>query len=108
MMEAYFNPVSPVCLNGGSGELFIDDNHFLLDSIRSENLPGNIPVVFSDNTSVRCIRIRIGICGVQWPPRIPIRKRVIGHELGESSSIESSISRVTVRGFLRKVCSEGS
>lgn len=98
--------VTPVGLNSRPWELLVGHNHRPVHTIRRQVHSADGEVIVAGDTGERALRVRVRIVGCPPTPWDALRKGIVGHELGESLSMGSSVCRVTVRNILGKISCE--
>ena len=76
VVDADFDPISPVGFDGRTGKLSIDDNTALVVAIRGKPLTCDSEVVVSNNASVWSIGVGIVVRATSVAPRETVRERV--------------------------------
>lgn len=96
IVDGDLDHISPICLYQGAGELAVDEDDTLVDTIRGNGTPFDGEIVRSDHTGVGHINIRVGTLGGSSSPWIPLWQRVVGQELWVDRRAQSPVCASTI------------
>lgn len=89
IVDGHLDGITPVSLNGRTGETAVDEQTVDLITIRGNLASGDGEVIGSNDTCVGMVFVVVGE-GIPLAPRETIGSRVVSEEVGESGSVLGS------------------